>query len=204
MKKFAYVFLIMGITFVVLSIGLTSYSNIKYNQLINSFQENKDYLASLEQIKEHDEKTDYKITEDMIGIIEIPSINLQYPIMEGTDKNVLNKAVGHFKVSALPGEGSNMTLIGHNNFILAEPFKKLDKVKKGELVKIITTTDVYNYEVTKIYTTDAYDKDVVKKSEDTKVTLITCTNDASKRLVVEAILVLDEASDSAEMSIENE
>lgn len=196
MKKLAYVFLGIGIVFLALSIGLTSYSNIKYNKLLESFNSSSNDLSNLEHLKEESSK-EYDITEDMIGIIEIPAIKLEYPILEGTDKDVLKKAVGHFKSSALPGEGSNMTLIGHNNFILAEPFKNLHKVKEGEVVNIITSTDKYAYEVTKIYTVDPYDKSVVKESEDTKLTLITCTNKDSERLVVEATLIPDDIIDKA-------
>lgn len=196
MKKLAYVFLIIGIVFVGLSIGLTSYSNIKYNQLLESFSSNPEDLSSLESLKEDETSKEYKITEDMIGIIEIPTIELKYPILEGIEKDVLKQAVGHFKSSALPGEGSNMTLIGHNNFILAEPFKNLHKVEKGDIVNIITNTDKFSYEVTKIYKVTPYDKNVVKESEDTKVTLITCTASSSERLVVEATLITEDITNA--------
>lgn len=189
MKRFAYGFLCIGAILIVLSIGLTSFSNVKYNQLINNFEESSENIAFLENIKDSENNKSDKITDDMIGIIKIPSINLKYPILEGTDDKVLKQAVGHFTSSALPGEGSNMTLIGHNNFILSEPFKKLDNVKEGELVTISTLDKDYTYEVVKIYTVDPYNKDVVKKSTETKLTLITCTDDASERLVVEALLV---------------
>lgn len=189
MKKFAYGFLCIGVILIILSIGLTSFSNVKYNKLINNFEESSENIAFLENIKDSENNKSDKITDEMIGIIKIPSINLKYPILEGTDDKVLKQAVGHFTSSALPGEGSNMTLIGHNNFILSEPFKKLDNVKEGELVTISTLEKDYTYEIVKIYTVDPYNKDVVKKSTETKLTLITCTDDASERLVVEALLV---------------
>lgn len=197
MKKLPYVFLGLGVVFIALSIGLTSYSNVKYNRLLESFNSSSEDLSDLEHLKEENTQ-EYKITEDMIGIIEIPSIELKYPILEGTDKDVLKTAVGHFESSALPGEGSNMTLIGHNNFILAEPFKYLNKVIEGDLVHIITSEEKYTYEVTKIYKVDPYDKDVVKESEDTKLTLITCTSKDSERLVVEALLVPDDIVNNLE------
>ena len=191
MKKLAYGLLIIGAILVLLAIGLTSYSNIKYNQLVSKFEENYENLSFLENIKDSENTDTDKITDDMIGLIEIPSINLKYPILEGTDEKVLKQAVGHFESSALPGEGSNMTLIGHNNFILSEPFKKLDKVKEGDSVSIKTIDNQYHYEVVKIYTVDPYNKDIVKRSDETKLTLVTCTDDTSKRLVVEALLLND-------------
>lgn len=191
MKKLAYGFLIIGLILIVLSIGLTSFSNIKYNALVDSFEENISNINNLKNLKDSTDIEKDNITEDMIGLIKIPVINLKYPILEGTDSKVLKKAVGHFEVSALPGETGNMTLIGHNNFVLAEPFKNLDKLSSGDLITITTTERDYNYQVIKSYTVDPYNTNVVKQSDETKLTLITCTDDAEKRLVVEALLYPD-------------
>lgn len=191
MKKLAYGFLSIGLLLIVLSIGLTSFSNIKYNSLVNSFEKNLSNINTLENLKDATSENKDLITEDMIGLIKIPVINLNYPILEGTDSKVLKKAVGHFEVSSLPGEAGNMTLIGHNKFILAEPFKNLDKLSAGDLITITTTEKDYNYQVIKSYTVDPYNTSVVKQSDETKLTLITCTDDAEKRLVVEALLFPD-------------
>lgn len=188
MKKLAYGFLTIGLVLIVLSIVLTSFSNIKYNNLVNSFEENLSNIHNLENIKDDLETDSDNITEDMIGLIKIPVINLKYPILEGTNTKVLKQAIGHFEVSALPGETGNMTLIGHNNFILAEPFKNLDKLSVGDIVTITTTEQDYTYQVTKSYTVDPYNTNVVKQGNKTKLTLITCTNNSQKRLVVEALL----------------
>lgn len=191
MKKLAYGFLSIGLLLIVLSIGLTSFSNIKYNSLVNSFEQNLSNINALENIKNSTNNNKDLITEDMIGLIKIPTINLKYPILEGITSKVLKQAVGHFEMSALPGEKGNMTLIGHNKFILAEPFKDLDKLSAGDLITITTTERDYKYQVIKSYTVDPYNTSVVKQSDETKLTLITCTDDAEKRLVVEALLYPD-------------
>lgn len=191
MKKLAYGFLSIGLLLIVLSIGLTSFSNIKYNSLVNSFEQNLSNINALENIKNSTNNNKDLITEDMIGLIKIPTINLKYPILEGINSKVLKQAVGHFEMSALPGEKGNMTLIGHNKFILAEPFKDLDKLSAGDLITITTTERDYKYQVIKSYTVDPYNTSVVKQSDETKLTLITCTDDAEKRLVVEALLYPD-------------
>lgn len=188
MKKLAYGFLTIGLILIVLSIGLTSFSNIKYNKLVNTFEANISNINDLEHLKGELNKDKDNITDDMIGLVKIPAINLKYPILEGTSSKVLKQAIGHFEVSALPGETGNMTLIGHNNFILAEPFKNLDKLSVGDVVIITTTEQDYTYQVTKFYTVDPYNTNVVKQDKKTKLTLITCTDNAQKRFVVEALL----------------
>ena len=192
MKKFSYIIIGIGLTLVIFAISLVTFSNYTYKRLINSFEENKDNISFLEDIKNNENKEKSEITEEMIGLIKIPSIDLKYPILEGTENKILKQSVGHFESTSLPGESGNMTLIGHNNFILSEPFKNLDKVSIGELITISTTQKDYKYEVIKSYTVDPYDKSIVKSSEDTKLTLVTCTDDASERYILEALLISED------------
>lgn len=194
MKKLALGFLIIGLTLVLLSIGLTSFSNLKYNKLVNNFEENLANISELTQLKDSINSEKDNITEEMIGLIKIPAIDLKYPILEGIESKTLKYAVGHFKETALPGEGGNMTLIGHNNFILAEPFKNLDKLSKGDNVVITTLDKTYTYQISKSYTVESSDKKVIEQSSETKLTLITCTDNAKKRLVVEALLISENAN----------
>ena len=204
MKKISYWFLGIGVTLGILSIALTYFSTAKYNKLVNQFETNQSNIQQLQDIKESSTSTTDKITDDMIGLIEIPSINLKYPILEGIDDSVLKQAVGHFPSSALPGEGSNITLIGHNNFILAEPFKRLSLVSEGDIVNIITQNTTYKYQVVKYYVVDAYNTDIVSPSEEEKLTLVTCTGDARERFVVEALLAPETPSDVLTNQIEEE
>lgn len=202
MKKISYCFLGIGLIFGILSASLTFISTAKYNKLVNQFEANQSNIQQLQSIKDSTiSKTD-KITDDMIGLIEIPAINLKYPILEGIEDTILKQAVGHFPSSALPGEGNNTTLIGHNNFILAEPFKKLSLISEGDSINIITKDTTYKYQVVKYYIVDAYNTDIVKPSEEEKLTLVTCTDDASKRLVVEAILTPDTLSNTTQKEVE--
>src|ERR1700719_2087802 len=41
---------------------------------------------------------------DTIGILEIPKIKAELPIVEGTNPDDLKKGVGHYQGSSLPGE----------------------------------------------------------------------------------------------------
>ena len=48
-----------------------------------------------------DEKTTNELPEGGIGLIKIPSIEVIAPIYEGTNKEVLKYAVGHFENTSL-------------------------------------------------------------------------------------------------------
>ena len=50
----------------------------------------------------------------VIGIIEIPGLDIRYPVMEGTTSKVLNAGIGHIEETAGIGESGNCVLCGHN------------------------------------------------------------------------------------------
>jgi sortase A len=66
------------------------------------------------------------------------------PIVEGVGLDDLAKGVGHFPKSALPGDVGNFALAGHRA-THGEPFKDLDKVRKGDRVVIETRDKFYVY-----------------------------------------------------------
>ena len=43
-----------------------------------------------------------------LGVLRIPSIEIEVPVLEGTDDLTLNRAVGHIDGTAAPGEEGNM------------------------------------------------------------------------------------------------
>lgn len=121
-----------------------------------------------------------------IGSIEIPKINISYPIIENTSQDLLKVSV--CKLSGpLPNRIGNLCIAGHN-YKNNSMFSKLHKLNIGDYFYI---TDLNN---TKLKYT-IYDKYVVKEnnlyctqaSANVEVTLITCYNlDNSKRLVIKA------------------
>ena len=50
----------------------------------------------------------------VIGIIEIPGLDIRYPVMEGTTSKVLNAGIGHIEETVGIGESGNCVLCGHN------------------------------------------------------------------------------------------
>src|SRR6185436_8333856 len=54
----------------------------------------------------------------VIGRIDIPRLKISAVIVEGTEPDVLDKAVGHFATTALPGEPGNVALAGHRDTFL--------------------------------------------------------------------------------------
>ena len=100
-----------------------------------------------------------------------------------TLKNYIGKFVG----SADPGQIGNFSLAAHNN-IYTELFRNLHKVQVGDKVRVVTKTHEYIYTVTSTQTVDPTRTDVLKGGTKREITMITCTQAATKRIVVKGEL----------------
>ena len=112
-----------------------------------------------------------------IATIEIPKLNIEYPIFHGTSDEVLQKGVGHLSNSSLPvgGDSTHAILAGHRGMSSAEMFLHLDQLEIGDHVFIHVLDDVLAYEVyaIDIVLPDDTSNLVIEKGRDL-LTLVTC------------------------------
>jgi sortase A len=81
-----------------------------------------------------------------IGRIRIPHIHADYVMVEGTDAAALRKGPGHYPETPMPGMRGTVGLAGHRTTYLA-PFNKLDKLRKGDVVRLEMPYAVVTYRV---------------------------------------------------------
>src|SRR5687768_505230 len=67
---------------------------------------------------------------DAIGKIEMPSIDRESFIVEGTGTDDLRKGPGHYPDTPLPGERGTVAIAGHRTTYGA-PFRKIDQLERG-------------------------------------------------------------------------
>ena len=121
------------------------------------------------------------------GIIEIPNIELKYPIINQTNDETMKISVTKFWGGEI-NEVGNYTIVGHNN-LDGTMFGKVKKLKNGDIIKL---TNLYGetveYQIFDKYVIDPNDVNCTKIVEEgtKEVTLITCTNGRKNRLVVKA------------------
>jgi len=129
--------------------------------------------------------------QTVIGIIEIDSVNILEPVVEGTTADNLKCAAGHVENTNYFGEAGNCVICGHNGGLYGVLFKYLKNVKLGDEVKI---TDEYGDE----YTYEVYDSFIVEPDEVwvlsdltnddgdklETLTLFTCENNGKKRRII--------------------
>lgn len=82
------------------------------------------------------------------AVLRIPRIGVTAPVAEGVGKAaVLNRGyVGHYPHTAQPGERGNTALAGHRN-THGEPFRRLDRLRPGDTIRIDTATARHTYVV---------------------------------------------------------
>ncbi len=79
-----------------------------------------------------------------------PRIGLTAPVAEGTGKGgVLDRGyVGHYTRTAQAGQAGNFALAGHRN-THGEPFRRIDRLRRGDRITVETRDAVYTYTVDK-------------------------------------------------------
>ena len=126
--------------------------------------------------------------EGVIGIIEIESINVKYPIIEGADQEALNKGIGHLTETAMIGEKGNCVLCGHNGSRSGEFFTKLNMVAVGDLVRIMDERgDYHTYKVVNTRVVGPRENSIKDTDGTEKLTLFTCAEHGTKRYVCDCI-----------------
>ena len=113
------------------------------NQLINEFEqtleEKQDERTEVEKEQTTVSKEEKSILKEgsIIGIIEIPGIDIRYPVMEETGSKVLNAGIGHIEETAGIGESGNCVLCGHKGSRYGTFFTPLNQISIGDNVTII-------------------------------------------------------------------
>ena len=116
--------------------------------------------------------------DGMMGIVEIPKIDIKLPMYHGTSDEVLQKAAGHLEGSSLPigGESTHAVISAHRGLPSASLFTDLDQLEIGDHFLIHVLDETLCYEVDQILVVDPEDTSAlaVEDGEDL-MTLLTCT-----------------------------
>ena len=119
-------------------------------------------------------------------VFEIPSLDIKVPVMDGTDKEILSVAAGHFKDTGKVGSG-NYCIAGHNSTIYAEIFNELDNIKIGAEMYLYDNDDektCFTYKVSEKIIVNPEETWVLNDFNDDRITVITCTDEGSQRQVI--------------------
>lgn len=123
----------------------------------------------------------------VIGLIEINSININYPILSDVSDELLKIAPCKF-YGPLPNEVGNLCIAGHN-YNNYKFFSKLKNLNIGDIINIYDLTGTkLKYSIYSKYETDY--NDLSCTNQDTngskEITLVTCNNIKNRRKIIKA------------------
>lgn len=164
------------------------------NEMLKEFEQ---MLEETDNEKEEEfetaiDKTNAKPIKEgeIIGIIEIESIGIKYPIIAGMSNDALNSGIGYLMETAQIGSVGNCVLAGHNGSRYGGFFANLNKVAIDEIVTVTDSNGfIYQYQVTEFYIVESNDSSIKNQGENTELTLFTCAYKGTKRLVYKCFLV---------------
>ena len=123
----------------------------------------------------------------LIGRIEIPRLLVSAVVVEGIDKTILRRGVGHIPGTALPGQAGNVGVAGHRDSF----FRGLRGLRIKDTIQFATPGGEFKYEVESLRVVMPDNVGVLAPSHDNVLTLVTCypfsyIGTAPKRFVVRA------------------
>ena len=198
MKKILVILILIGISLISVASYIDYKDNNIKNDLISNYENNSSIDNSIEKENDNIEnkvsnKFEYKEEGEnsnrtnIIGILEIKSIGLKAPIVDGEEN--LDYVVAKYRNSANFGQVGNVILAGHNN-MKGSIFKNLYKVKIGDIIEIKTDNNIYKYKLTERVIVNPSDSSLLTQDISKKeITLITCINRAKERLILKGKII---------------
>ncbi|MCS0670412.1 class D sortase [Cytobacillus firmus] len=180
MKTLIYLLLIIGT-------AITAYSIFEIRDSHHQIEDRKEEAREMLS-NGADKKLEFEQNET-IGLLSVPKINKDIPIIEGTDNDQLEAGVGHYTGTAFPGQKDQIVLSGHRDTV----FRKFDQLKIGDIFTVKLSYGDFSYEIYDTKIVDADDLTIIKSTSPEEVlTVTTCypfnyIGDAPERFVFYAL-----------------
>lgn len=172
-----------------------------YKQTVNDDRDILEEMAENmpEEIIEEVEDEDIQITStceingktyEIIAVLKIPTLGIEYPVLSTTSKELLKVSLNKYW-GPNPNRKGNFCIVGHN-YNDERFFGKLNQIKTGDKIELTdmtgTTLDYYVYNT---FIAEPEDTSCTSQKEQlaegkTEITLITCTKNFKQRFIVKA------------------
>ena len=148
-----------------------------------------------------DNESKIKLTDSMLGILKIDSVQIEEPIFQDvTEINLINGVATSQEPSTL--DAQNVVIAGHSVQGVGIRFNNLNKIKIGAKIQIISKDKLRTYEVNKLYDVVPTQVEILEQHENEPkiLKLFTCDNfnpqtgEWESRFVVEAKLIGEESA----------
>ena len=147
-----------------------------YNQRI--YNEKQSGLVDLEACEEPAaDLPAYGIDDEIIGVLEIPTMELTMPVYLGASDDHLTAGAAVLGNTSAPigGNNTNCVIAGHRGWRGADYFRHIDKLAVGDTVKLTNLWETLTYTVADIQIIQPHEAEKIKIQPNRDLlTLLTC------------------------------
>lgn len=148
----------------------------EYNQRI--YAEKQSGLVDLEACEAPaSDLTAYGIADEIIGVLEIPAMELTMPVYLGASDAHLAAGAAVLGNTSAPigGVNTNCVIAGHRGWRGADYFRHIDRLQVGDTVKLTNLWEILTYTVTDIEIIQPHEVEKIKIQQGCDLlTLLTC------------------------------
>ncbi len=182
----------------VVGVILLVYVGVQYGQMYWAQRDLERRWAAQQTIGNDQPKSAALKMDDGLMRLSIPKIDLAAVVVEGTSHRSLLLGPGHMKETPAPGQAGNAVITGHRDTF----FRHIYELQKGDEILVQRSGKTFKYEVTSKRIVQPDDMSVLKPSQESRLTLITCyptyyIGPAPERLIVTSRLLEDPATTDA-------
>nr|WP_306798694.1 class D sortase [Oceanobacillus saliphilus] len=129
---------------------------------------------------------------ETVGLLHIPKLESDLPIVEGTHEDELAKGVGHYAGTAYPLQDDQIVLSGHRDTV----FRRMGELEIGDILTMKMPYGDFSYEITGTQIVDADDRTIIVPHDEEVLTLTTCypfsfIGSAPDRYIITAIPITE-------------
>ena len=163
---------------------------VAYDYMANVFYQSEDFEIlehDGELQEEHQEEELGEVTNDYIGYLTIPKLNLTKGFLDmRSEYNNIEQNITVIKGSSYPDkEKGNFIIAAHSGSGWKAFFNDLYKLTTGDIAEVSYKGKKYTYKIVNIYKQDKTGTIAIYRNYDkTTLTLVTCTNFDSKTQTV--------------------
>ena len=148
----------------------------EYNRQL--YAEKQSRLIDLEACEEPAaDLTAYGIEDEIIGVLEIPAMELTMPVYLGASDDHLAAGAAVLGNTSAPigGDNTNCVIAGHRGWRGADYFRHIDRLQMGDTVQLTNLWETLTYTVTDIQVIQPHEAEKIKIQPNRDLlTLLTC------------------------------
>ena len=121
--------------------------------------------------------TTYGVADEIIGVLEIPAMELTMPVYLGASDAHLAAGAAVLGNTSVPigGNSTNCVIAGHRGWRGADYFRHIDRLQVGDIVTLTNLWETLTYTVADIQIIQPHEVDKIKIQQDRDLlTLLTC------------------------------